>query len=157
MKNSWKPQKCFFPVTICGSAAHKTYQWLQCFVPLLWLTLFSKTSRYISSKVQLKYTLTLIQFCRLIPWNRRTLCFGEVGLNVICTDLYKSIQTLKSIQIWFPNFELSWLESLHKNGIQELSWITYLLVRDELSYLWAQRARIESDLNHHLHKRISKN
>ena len=28
MKNSWKPQKCFFPVITCVSAAHDTYQWL---------------------------------------------------------------------------------------------------------------------------------
>ena len=50
-------------------------------------------------------------------------------------DLYKSIQTLKSIQIRFPNFELSWIESLHKNGIQELSWITYLL---EMNWVWIE-------------------
>ena len=38
-------------------------------------------------------------------------------------DLNKSIQILKSIQIRFPKFELSWIESIHKNGITELSWI----------------------------------
>ena len=37
------------------------------------------------------------------------------------TDLNKSIQILTSIQIRFPNLELSWIESIHKNGIQELS------------------------------------
>ena len=37
------------------------------------------------------------------------------------TDQYKPIQILKSIQILFPYFEMSWIESLHKNGVQELS------------------------------------
>ena len=36
-------------------------------------------------------------------------------------DRYKTIQILKSIQSLFPYFEMSWIESLHKNGIQELS------------------------------------
>ena len=38
-------------------------------------------------------------------------------------DLNKSIQILKSIQIRFPKFELSWIESIHKNGSTEFSWI----------------------------------
>ena len=58
-------------------------------------------------------------------------------------DLYKSIQTLKSIQIRFPNFELNWIFSQKWNPRVELN---HLLVRDE----W-----IESDLNHQLHKSIS--
>ena len=55
------------------------------------------------------------------------------GLQV--PDLSKSIQTLKLIQIRFPNFGLSWIESLHKNWIRELSWVTYLL---ELNWVWIE-------------------
>ena len=56
-------------------------------------------------------------------------------LKYYLAEVYKSIQTLKSIQIQFPFFELSWIESLHKNGIQELSWITYLL---EMNWVWIE-------------------
>ena len=60
---------------------------------------------------------------------------SKYGLPGLLTEVYKSIQTLKSIQIQFPFFELSWIESLHKNGIQELSWITYLL---EMNWVWIE-------------------
>ena len=52
--------------------------------------------------------------------------FNKIQVDItthygLTTDLNKSIQILTSIQIWFPNLVLSRIESLHENGIQELS------------------------------------
>ena len=76
--------------------------------------------------------LSLCVWGQLLVIFREILGIGKGSLVTKMPDLYKSIQTLKSIQIQFPNFELSWIESLHKNGIH---WITYLL---EKNWVWIE-------------------